>query len=270
MNILNIQWYPGHMTKATRQIKELLKQIDVVIELVDARCPKSSHNPELKKLCENKKILTFASKQDLALPVPFGYSIKTNIGLDKIKKELAKCKKELDEKYAKKGYINKKMRVLVVGIPNVGKSAFINKMAKRKALKIENRAGVTKDIAWLDAGGGIEFADTPGILPPKIESITTGLYLAFIGSVKDSVLPTGEVEAFLACYLALFEKEKLENFYKIKIPEFVLTDKKDIFGRVSYDEGLTIGYQITEQIKPKNILNDFRKNAFGNINLIET
>lgn len=266
---MNIQWYPGHMTKATREIKKILKQIDIVIELVDARCPKSSHNPELSKICENKKILTFASKHDLAEPTSNGYSIKTGIGLDKVKKALLKCKKEQDEKYAKKGYINKKMRVLVVGVPNVGKSAFINKMAKRKALKIENRAGVTKQISWLDAGNGIEFADTPGILPPKIENITTGLYLAFIGSVKDSVLPTGEVEAFLACYLALFEKEKLEAYYKIEIPEIILSDNKDIFNSVSYDEGLTIGYQIIEQIKPKNILNDFRKNVFGNINLKE-
>ena len=207
---MHFQWYPGHMTKAKRMMQENIKLIDLVIELVDARMPLSSRNPDIDELGKNKARLILLNKADLAeerwndaWKVYFeekGYScVKVNSkkggGLKSIQAVIQEACKEKIERDRKRGILNRPVRAMVVGIPNVGKSTFINSLAGKAAAKTGNKPGVTKGKQWIRLNKNVELLDTPGILWPKFEDQSVGLKLAFIGSIKDEILNVEELGA---------------------------------------------------------------------------
>ena len=198
-NKTNINWYPGHMAKTRKQIEQDLRLVDVVIELLDARIPKSSRNPEIKKLINNKRKIILLNKADMAdadannkwveyyskeAPTILTDS-KTGKNIDKVSKTIEKVMADEIARQAARGRINKTIRVMIVGIPNVGKSSFINKIAKKNSLEVGNKPGVTKAKQWIRIGKNQELLDTPGVLWPKFESNEVALNLAFTGTIKD-------------------------------------------------------------------------------------
>ena len=209
---MNFQWYPGHMTKARRMMQENIKLIDLVIELVDARIPMSSRNPDIDELGKGRARLILLNKSDLADDkyteewVTFfkekGYSVvKVNSrkggGMKSIQNVIQEACKEKIERDRKRGIINRPVRAMVVGIPNVGKSTFINSLAGKACAKTGNKPGVTKGKQWIRLNKNVELLDTPGILWPKFEDQIVGLRLAFIGSIKDEIMNIEELAAEL-------------------------------------------------------------------------
>ena len=235
---MNYQWYPGHMTKAKRMMQEDIKLIDLVIELVDARIPISSRNPDIDELGKNKARLILLNKSDLAEEkkndawVEYfkakGFSVvKVNSrkggGIKSIQGVIQEACKEKMERDRKRGILNRPVRAMVVGIPNVGKSTFINSLAGKACAKTGNKPGVTKGKQWIRLNKNVELLDTPGILWPKFEDQVVGLRLAFIGSIKDEILNVEELAAELIQFMkksytgVLAEKyniEEVENPYK--------------------------------------------------------
>lgn len=205
---MHFQWYPGHMTKAKRAMQEDIKLIDVVIELVDARIPYSSKNPDIDELAKNKSRILLLNKSDMADPEVTalwkkyyedkGYfvqsinSTKRN-ELKTVNQLIQKACKEKIERDRKRGILNRPIRAMIVGIPNVGKSTFINSFAGKACTKTGNRPGVTKGKQWIRVNKQTELLDTPGILWPKFEDQTVGLKLAFIGSIRDEILQRVEI-----------------------------------------------------------------------------
>lgn len=222
-----INWFPGHMVKTRRQIKENLKLVDAVIEIRDARIVKSSANPEIEELCGNKPRLILLNKSDLSEGAITKEWIKelskgsirameanslTGAGLKNIKPELNNLLKEKLERQKNKGLVNITIRAMVVGIPNVGKSSFINKMAQNTIAKVGDRPGVTKNKQWIKTKMGIELLDTPGILWPKFDE-ETALSLAFTGAIKDEIMDTEELALKLVEHLqVLYPKELMERY----------------------------------------------------------
>lgn len=200
---MNYQWYPGHMTKARRQMQEDLKLIDLMIELVDARVPAASRNPDIDELGKNKARLILLNKSDLADErgndawmeyfKGKGYSVvkvnsRSRAGMKAINSAVQEACKEKIERDRKRGILNRPVRAMVVGIPNVGKSTFINAYAGRACAKTGNKPGVTKGKQWIRLSKQLELLDTPGILWPKFEDQQVGLHLAMIGSINDEIL----------------------------------------------------------------------------------
>lgn len=212
---MHFQWYPGHMTKAKRMMQENIKLIDLVIELVDARIPVSSRNPDIDELGRNKARLILLNKADLAeekwndaWTAYFegqGYAcVKVNSkkggGVKSIHSVIQEACKEKIERDRKRGILNRPVRAMVVGIPNVGKSTFINALAGRACARTGNKPGVTKGKQWIRLNRSVELLDTPGILWPKFEDQSVGMKLAFIGSIKDEILQRTELAAeFIRC-----------------------------------------------------------------------
>ena len=203
-----IQWYPGHMTKAVRMMQENMKLIDLVIELVDARVPLSSRNPDIDELGKNKSRIVLLNKADLADPacnrewVSFfkergayvlEINAKTGAGLKELHKLVQEACHEKLERDRKRGIVNRPVRAMVAGIPNVGKSTFINSFAGKACTKTGNKPGVTKGKQWIRLDKGLELLDTPGILWSKFEDQQVGLHLAWIGSINDEILITEEL-----------------------------------------------------------------------------
>jgi len=207
---MNIQWYPGHMTKAKRAMQEDIKLVDLVIELVDARLPQSSRNPDIDRLGANKARLILLNKADLAderMNLRWKDYFKANgcdvvildarnnNGMKPVRDAIALACKEKTERDRKRGILNRPVRAMVAGIPNVGKSTFINSLVKRSAAKTGNKPGVTKGNQWIKLGGNVELLDTPGVLWPKFEDEQVGIRLALVGSINDQILDIRE----LAC-----------------------------------------------------------------------
>ena len=203
-----INWFPGHMKKTQREIKENLKLVDVVIEVRDARIPSSSANPDIEKLVEDKPRLILLNKSDLTEKKITNEWIKSlsltnvkvlevnclsGIGLNAIKPAMLELLKEKHDRQKKKGLVNVTMRAMVVGIPNCGKSTFINKMARKSIAKTGDRPGVTKNKQWIKTSIGIELLDTPGVLWPKFADDETALNLAFTGGIKDEIMDIEEL-----------------------------------------------------------------------------
>ena len=209
---MNIQWYPGHMTKTRRMMEEDLKLVDAVCEIVDARIPISSRNPDLDAICGNKPRLVILNRIDLADPelvrrwsayfkakgmAVVATDCKTKKGINGFVPAVRELLSEKLKRYAEKGQVGRPLKIMVVGIPNVGKSTFINQISGRKGAKAENRPGVTRGKQWVTVDQGLLMLDTPGILWPKFEDPEVGIRLAYTGAVKDDVL---DVEG-LACHL---------------------------------------------------------------------
>lgn len=213
---MNLQWYPGHMTKAKRQMQEDLKLIDLIIELVDARIPLSSRNPDIDELGKNKARLILLNKSDLAderyneqwsayFQKKGFYVVKVNAksgaGLKSIQGVIQEACKAKIERDRRRGIKNRLIRAMVVGIPNVGKSTFINSYAGKACAKTGNKPGVTKGKQWIRLNKTLELLDTPGILWPKFEDQEVGKRLAFIGSIKDEILNLEELSLELLDYI---------------------------------------------------------------------
>ncbi len=230
---MNIQWYPGHMTKTRRQMESDLKLVDAVCELLDARIPYSSRNPDIASICGEKPRMIILNRIDMADPaetkrwaayfrsqghVVVETDCKSRKGINQFAPAVRELLKDKLERYAAKGQVGRTLKVMVVGIPNVGKSTFINQVAKRKGAKTENRPGVTRGKQWVVVDDGLELLDTAGILWPKFEDQEVGMKLAYTGAVKDDIL---DMET-LAC--GLFERlwqrypDAVRERYKIDLP----------------------------------------------------
>jgi len=216
---VNIQWYPGHMTKTRRQIEADLKLVDIVVELLDARIPVSSRNPDIDAICARKPRLIVLNRADQADPaqnkawtanfVARGCSVletdaRTGRGVNQFSAAVRTVLKDQIARWREKGQVGRPVRAMVVGVPNVGKSTFINKAAKKKSAKASDRPGVTRGKQWITVDQSLELLDTPGILWPKFEDERTGMYLAFTGAVKDEIM---DVET-LGCHLAALLGER--------------------------------------------------------------
>ena len=229
---MNFQWYPGHMTKAKRQMQEDIKLIDLVIELVDARIPLSSRNPDIDELGKNKYRLILMNKADLAdkertrewsaFFKEKGFFVvsldaRSKSGMKSITDIVMEACKEKIERDRKRGIKNRPVRAMVVGIPNVGKSTFINSYAGKACAKTVNKPGVTKGKQWIRLNKSVELLDTPGILWPKFEDQTVGLHLAMIGSMNDEIIHLDELAFELIQFIASSYEGLLEKRYEITV-----------------------------------------------------
>lgn len=226
----NVQWFPGHMAKTRRLIKESLSLVDGVVELVDARIPYSSRNPELDSIIEKKPRIVLLNKCDVADPAATSLWLKdfqdkgcyaiavdcrTGKGLNKFDSVVKQALKATIERNEKKGMSGKPLRLMVVGIPNTGKSSFINRMGKNAKAKVADKAGVTRQNQWFVVGNGIELLDTPGVLWPKFDDPEVGDKLAFIGSVKDEITDKETLACRLLEVLAKTRPQAIEERYKL-------------------------------------------------------
>ena len=277
---MNIQWFPGHMTKTRKHITEDLKLVDVVYELVDARLPLSSRNPEIDKILNQKPRIVILNKSDLADSNASQFwldyfkeqgikavlvSCPKNIGLDVLEKETKNMLSEKLEAKKARGITGGGIKVMIVGIPNVGKSTLINKLSGRASTKTGDRPGVTKSKQWISAKNGFQLLDTPGILWPKFEDESVGLKLAFSGAIKDEIMDVEELAVHLVEFLlnkypsALTDRYGLSDFDKH--PYDVLED----LGR---KRGCVISGGGVDTVRASNILLDeFRASKLGNISL---
>jgi ribosome biogenesis GTPase A len=277
---MGINWFPGHMVKTKREIKENLKLVDAVVEIRDARIVRSSANPEIDDLCKGKPRLILLNKSDLCeekinrewSKALSGEEIKviqvnslTGEGLKNIKPALDELLKEKIERLKNKGLVNFTSRVMVVGIPNVGKSSFINKMARNNIAKTGDRPGVTKNKQWIKTGLGMELLDTPGILWPKFEDEEVALNLAFTGAIKDEVMDLEELAFKLVQRLQQYYPENLITRYKLaSIPE----DPLETLDSIGRKRGMIkSGSQVDYNRLSIMLLDEFRGGKIGKISL---
>lgn len=230
---LYVQWFPGHMARTRRQIKESLPLVDAVVEIVDARVPVSSRNPELPELIGQKPLMVILNKCDLADEnamrrriselgkqgvTAIAVDCRSGKGLNAFAPTVRRVLSDKIEANAQKGMAGKPLRLMVVGIPNTGKSSFINRMAGKNKAKVADKPGVTRQNQWFGIGNGIELLDTPGVLWPKFDDPDVGLRLAFIGSVKDTIL---DIELIAARFLTIMNEnypERIKERYKLEFP----------------------------------------------------
>lgn len=276
---MHFQWYPGHMTKAKRMMEENIKLIDLVIELVDARIPISSRNPEIDGLCRNKARLILLNKSDLAkeqcndawveyFKEKGFFAVKVNSkkggGIKSIQNVIQEACKEKTERDQKRGILNRPVRAMVVGIPNVGKSTFINALAGKACTKTGNRPGVTKGKQWIRLNKSVELLDTPGILWPKFEDQKVGLRLAFIGSIKEDILNAQELSMELTDFLGKFYAGSLKEKYQIEEE----TDSFACLQNIARSRHCLIkGSELDTEKAAKLLLDDFRNGRLGKITL---
>jgi ribosome biogenesis GTPase A len=278
---MNINWYPGHMKKTRESIKKNLPMVDIVFELIDARIPYSSANPIINDLLGDKPRIIILNKSDLANSKgnaiwqkhysDLGFSSVllnsiTKKGIDKLIDLSDELTKEKKENYAKRGVINKKVRAMIIGIPNVGKSTLINSISMKKGTKTGNRPGITKMNQWIKTGPNIELLDTPGILWPKFEEEKVALNLAFTGAIKDEILDTETLALKLVEKLKDIYPEKLTKRYKLDIKND--SEALNIMIEIGKNRGCIIrGGEIDFSKTSKIILDEFRKGIIGNITL---
>lgn len=279
-NTQSIQWFPGHMTKARRKIKEVLPLIDAVAEVVDARIPLSSRNPELKDIIGDKPHIILLNKCDMADKAvteewiryyktqnitAIALDCKTGKGLNAFKDTVKTALADKLEAYRQKGMVGKPLRVMVVGIPNVGKSSFINKIAGNTKAKVENRPGVTRGNQWFTIDKQLELLDTPGVLWPKFEDKTVGEHLAFTGAVKDRVLDTELLAMRLLEILAENYRDLLTKRYgDIDFD----CDSYELLCRIGKKRGMVIRGGETDTERAANmLLEEYRNCKIGFITL---
>ena len=227
---MNIQWYPGHMTKTRRQIEADLKNVDIVVEIIDARIPVSSRNPDIDSICAGKPRLIVLNRADQADPArnkqwaalfrSQGHAVletdaKTGSGVNQFSAMIQNVLKDQIAKWREKGQVGRPVRAMVVGVPNVGKSTFINKVARKKSAKAGDRPGVTRGKQWVNVDQSLDLLDTPGILWPKFDDQTIGMNLAFTGAVKDDIMDVETLGCHMMALLAERYPQVLTDSYKL-------------------------------------------------------
>ena len=277
-----IQWFPGHMAKTRRLMAECLPKVDIVLEILDARIPLSSSNPEIRKLTEGKPLLKILNKSSLADPLAtrawrnrFESTNTACVAVDCLNGEgirsvpdvVRRVLAEKVERYAERGMSGRHLRAMIVGIPNVGKSSLINRLAGSKKAKVENRPGVTVDKQWVPAFDGLDLLDMPGVLWPKFESRATGLALAVTGAIKDNILDIEEISCRLLETLSVHYAENLKARYKITDEELSLPTF-DLFECIGKRRGFRLsGGDIDTERTAKMLLDEFRRGVLGKITL---
>ena len=288
---MSIVWFPGHMAKTRRQIAEDLKMIDVVVEILDARIPMSSQNPDIRQITQNKKKIIVLNKYDLSdknkterwieyftqkgQKVVLADSL-TGKGVNETVRQIQKVMEEDIQKMADKGRIGRKIRTMIVGIPNVGKSSFINRISKKTSAEVGNKPGVTKQKQWIRINEKIELLDTPGVLWQKFESQKVAMNLAITGTIKDDILDLVEVAYTLTKFMLENYKENLLQRYSLeekKIDEILQQDQAEneniyeIMQLIGRRRGAILGGNIDDERTAKLILDDFRSGKLGKITL---
>ena len=288
LNNLNINWYPGHMAKTKRQIIEDLKIIDVVVELLDARIPISSRNPDIQTITKNKRKIILLNKSDLAdesvntkwvqffskETITILTDANSGKGINKLTKTIDDLMKEEKERQAVRGRINKTIRVMILGIPNVGKSSLINRLSKKNTTEVGNRPGVTRQKQWIRISQNQELMDTPGVLWPKFGSKEISLNLAYAGTIKDDLLPRTEIAYELLKKLYNEYKENIKMRYKIaedELKEIENIEDNFIYALmklIAKKRGALVSGGIPDDEKvARIILDDFRNGKLGRISL---
>ena len=279
---MNIQWYPGHMTKTRRQMEADLKQVDAICEIVDARIPMSSRNPDIDAICGNKPRIIILNRMDLADPEATkrwsdhfrgkGMAVvvtdcKSRKGINGFQPAVRSVLKEKIERNAARG-MNRPLRVMIVGIPNVGKSTLINQISGRKGAKAENRPGVTRGKQWVTVDNGLLLLDTPGILWPKFDDPNVGMMLAYTGAVKDGILDVEE----LACYLIRLLWERYPNALNERygIPMDADVPGYELLEMAGRKRGFLIsGGEINTERMAKVLVDEYRSGKLGRFTLEE-
>ena len=281
---MNIQWYPGHMTRAKRAMKEDIKLIDLIIELVDARVPYSSRNPDIDELGRQKSRLVLLNKADLANETwndawasyyrSQGFQTvkldsRSRVGLNKIQAAVLEACREKIERDKKRGILNRPVRAMVVGIPNVGKSTFINSFAGKAAARTGNKPGVTKGKQWIRLNKNLELLDTPGILWPKFEDQKVGERLAMIGTINDEILQTEELAAAIITWLTRHYPGRLEERYGIDGNAAGEGQRSDqMLERIAVNRRCFQKGETPDLVRASRILvDDFRSGKIGRITL---
>ena len=281
MQIENLSWFPGHMTKTKRMIASELPHMDAICEILDARIPLSSRNPDVDDLTAGKPRLIVLNRADQADPAQTrrwsqyfrdkGWAVleanaKGGVGTEKFAAAVRELLKEKLEAYAAKGQVGRVVRVMVLGIPNVGKSTFINKVAKRKTAKAEDRPGVTRSKQWVPVDATLELLDTPGILWPKFDDPEVGKRLAFTGAVKDDVLDIEELACYLMDYLAAHYADVLTERYKITVEDG--DSGYDLLEKAGRKRGFLMrGAQVDTERMARILLDEFRGGKLGRFTL---
>lgn len=282
---MNINWYPGHMAKARRMIEESLSLVDMTVELVDARIPMSSRNPDIDRIlnASNKPRMIILNKSDLADPNmnkqwlnyyksqginAILYNSKTSGGSSAVIQAVRNVFKERIARDAAKGIVNRSIKIMVLGIPNVGKSTFINNVSGTNKARAEDRPGITRTKQWVRISDGVDLLDMPGILWPKLEDQRAALRLALIGSIKDEVIDTEELAMKLAGLLARNYKPMLTARYKL--PEELPEDDWELLRLIGKKRGFVIsGGEIDTERTSLILLDEFRGCKIGKITLEE-
>ncbi len=278
-----IQWFPGHMAKTRRVIKECLPQVDVVIELLDARIPYSSRNPEIEAMIEQKPHITLLTKATLADSEVSRkwaeyYNARgsktviidsvTGYGLDALDAAIKEVMAEKLERYREKGMEGRKLKAMMVGIPNVGKSSLINRLAGGKKAKVENRPGVTLAKQWVPTSVGLDLLDMPGVLWPKFEDEKVGQNLAMTGAIRDQIIDIEEIAMLLCARLLEVAPKAFCERYKLDFDEVCELDGYDLFNLVGRKRGFLIsGGEINSERTANMLLEEFRSAKIGRISL---
>ena len=277
---MNIQWYPGHMTKTRRQIEADLKQVDAVCEIVDARIPVSSRNPDIDSICGSKPRIIVLNRIDLADPDATkkwaahykskGITVvctdcKSRKGISEFNPAVRSVCKEKIERDQARG-MNRPVRVMVVGIPNVGKSTLINQISGRKGAKAENRPGVTRGKQWVTVDSGLQLMDTPGILWPKFEDPEVGMMLAYTGAVKEGIIDIEELACRLMELLNKFYPQTLKERYKVEAP--LETPGWELLEMAGRARGFLMARaEVNTERMAKVLLDEFRSGKLGKFTL---
>lgn len=276
-----IQWFPGHMTKTKRQIQSSLKLVDAVAEIIDARIPVSSRNPDLAKLVQNKPRVILLNKCDMANQtatkmwidyfkkqnlVAIPVDCKSGRGLDKFAPAVNTVMSHKIARLKEKGMVNPTIRIMIVGIPNVGKSSFINKMVKKNRAKVEDRPGVTRGNQWYTIAKNLEMLDTPGVLWPKFDDKTVGEHLAFTGAVKDKIL---DIELLAVRLLDFIKELKPADFitrFKLENEDIENIDSYELLKMIGKKRGMLVsGGEIDTERAAIMLLDEFRSAKLGRI-----
>ena len=279
----NIQWFPGHMTKTKRQIQASLKLVDAVAEILDARIPLSSKNPDLQKLIQNKPKVVLLNKCDMANQTAtsrwidyyasqgitaIAVDCKSGKGLNKFAPAVNNVLSERRERLKAKGMVNPMLRIMIVGIPNVGKSSFINRVAKQNRAKVEDRPGVTRGNQWYSIAKNIEMLDTPGVLWPKFDDKIVGERLAFTGAVKDQILDTELLAVRLLDILRSLKPADFLASFKLEDVDLDAIDSYELLNVIGKKRGMLIsGGEINTERAAIMLLDEFRSGKLGRITL---
>lgn len=279
----NIQWFPGHMTKTKRQIQASLKLVDAVAEILDARIPLSSKNPDLQKLIQNKPKVVLLNKCDMANQTStsrwidyyasrgitaIAVDCKSGKGLNKFAPAVNNVLSERRERLKAKGMVNPMLRIMIVGIPNVGKSSFINRVAKQNRAKVEDRPGVTRGNQWYSIAKNIEMLDTPGVLWPKFDDKIVGERLAFTGAVKDQILDTELLAVRLLDFLRSLKPADFIARFKLEDIDLDAIDSYELLNVIGKKRGMLIsGGEINTERAAIMLLDEFRSGKLGRITL---